>query len=138
MDRLFEFVINHWVLASTFVGLLVLLFMLERKKAGESLSPQQLVALVNKDDAVVVDLREKKEFSEGRITGSIHLPFTSLKDKIPELEKYREKHLVLVDKMGQHSSMAAKMLKEKGFEKVARLGGGISEWKGASLPLVKK
>ncbi|MCP5162773.1 MAG: rhodanese-like domain-containing protein [Hahellaceae bacterium] len=138
MDRLFDFVAHHWLLVSAFLGLLGALFLTERQKSGASLSPQQVVNLMNNDDAVVIDIREKKEFSEGKITGSIHIPFTALKDRASELEKYREKCVILVDKAGQHSAMAGKQLGEKGFTRVARLSGGISEWKNANLPLVKK
>lgn len=138
MERLFEFAINHWILASSFVGLLVALFLLEKHRSGRSLSPQQATLLLNKDEAVIVDIREKKEFSEGRIKGSLHIPFASLKDRTSELEKYKDKQLVIVDKAGQHSGMAGKTLKAAGFENICRMTGGISEWKNSSLPLVKK
>ncbi|WP_250654946.1 rhodanese-like domain-containing protein [Alkalimarinus coralli] len=138
MERLFEFAINHWILASSFVGLLVVLFLLEKHRSGRSLSPQQATLLLNKDEAVIVDIREKKEFSEGRIKGSLHIPFASLKDRTSELEKYKDKQLVIVDKAGQHSGMAGKTLKAAGFENICRMTGGISEWKNSSLPLVKK
>lgn len=138
MDRLFEFLINHWELSSAFAVLLVLLFLTDRKKSGTLLSPQQLTMMLNKDEGVVVDIREQKEFSEGRIKGAIHIPFNSLKDRMTELEKYKDKHIILVDKMGQHSGMAGKTLRAGGFSQIARLSGGITEWKNATLPLVKK
>lgn len=138
MERLFEFVINHWILSSSFAGLLVALFLLEKHRSGRSVSPQQATLLLNKDEAVILDIRDKKDFSEGRITGSVHIPFASLKDRTSDLEKYKDKQLVIVDKAGQHSGMAGKTLKAAGFENVCRMTGGISEWKNSSLPLVKK
>lgn len=138
MERFFEFAVNHWILSSTFVALLVALYLLEKLRSGRAISPQQATLLLNKEEAVIVDIREKKDFSEGRIKGAIHIPFASLKDRTSELDKYKEKQLVIVDKMGQHSGMAGKQLKAAGFENVCRMSGGIAEWKNSSLPLVKK
>lgn len=138
MDRLFEFAGNHIELVGAFFGLLFLLWWTERSKSGQSLSPMQATQLLNNEDAVVLDVREKKDFNEGRITGSIHIPFASLKTRIDELAKYKQKQIIIADKMGQHSGTAGKLLRAEGFENIARLSGGISEWKGSNMPLVKK
>jgi rhodanese-related sulfurtransferase len=138
MEKFLEFVITHWVLASTFAGLLVALFLLEKHRSGRSVSPQQATLLINREEAVIIDVRDKKDYNDGRIKGSIHIPLASLKDRINELDKHKEKQLVIVDKAGQHSGMAGKQLKAAGFENISRMGGGIAEWKNSSLPLVKK
>jgi rhodanese-related sulfurtransferase len=57
---------------------------------------------------------------------------------VTELDKHKEKPVVVVCKVGQHSGDACKTLQEAGFEQVVRLGGGIAEWKAQSLPLVQK
>ncbi|SFM78168.1 rhodanese-like domain-containing protein [Marinobacter zhejiangensis] len=138
MDRLFEFIVNHYVLVSVFVALLAALFALESRRGGQKLSAQGLIALLNRDEAVVVDIRERKEFSEGRITGSVHIPLSTVKERASELKKHEGKQIVIVDKMGQHAAMAVKTLNEQGFENVVRLNGGITDWKANNLPLVKK
>jgi rhodanese-related sulfurtransferase len=95
---------------------------------------------MNKDKAVVVDIRDRKDFAEGHITGSIHIPLASIKSRANELSKHKDKdvQIVVVDKMGQHSAMAVKQLNGEGFENVVRLNGGVADWQGANLPLVKK
>ena len=67
MDQLFEFIGNHPFLVGTFVLLLVLFIRNETQRGGRSVSAQELVGLVNKEDAVVLDLRDKKEFEAGHI-----------------------------------------------------------------------
>lgn len=138
MDRLFEFIGNHIELSALFFALLAALWFSEKSRAGKAVSPQVATLMMNKDEAVIVDIREKKEFAEGKITGSVHIPFDSLKERSVELKKFENKQIILVDKMGQHSGMAAKLLKTEGFENVARMSGGISEWKSSNMPLVKK
>jgi rhodanese-related sulfurtransferase len=138
MDRLFEFVGNHIELTGLFVALLAALWFSEKLRSGKAVSPQAATLMMNKDEAVIIDIREKKEYSEGRITGSIHIPYDSLKERAQELKKFDGKQIILVDKMGQHAGMAGKLLKTEGFENVCRMSGGITEWKTSNLPLVKK
>jgi len=138
MDRLFEFVVNHYILVSLFVAFLLAILVLESRRGGAKISSQGAITLINRDEAIVLDIRDRKEFAEGRITGSINIPLSSLKDRANELNKHKEKQIVVADKMGQHSAMAVKQLKEAGFADVVRLNGGIADWKASNLPLVKK
>ena len=138
MDRLFEFVVNHYILVSLFVAFLVAILILESRRGGAKISAQGEVNLINKDEAVVVDIRDRKEFGEGRITGSINIPLNSLKSRVGELSKFKDKQIIVADKMGQHSAMAVKQLNAEGFSNVVRLNGGVADWKASNLPLVKK
>jgi len=138
MDRLIEFVGNHIELSATFVFLLLALWYTEKSRAGKAVSPQEATRMLNSDEAVIVDVRENKDFKEGWITGAVHIPFAKLKDRATELEKYKDKQIILVDKMGQHSGMAGKMLKTEGFDNVCRMSGGINEWRNSNMPLVRK
>ena len=85
-----------------------------------------------------MDIRDRKDFGEGRITGSLNIPLSGIKGRANELSKHKDKQIIVVDKMGQHSAMAVKYLKEEGFTNVVRLNGGIADWKASNLPLVKK
>ena len=138
MDRLFEFVVNHYILVSLFVAFLVAILILESRRGGAKISAQGAVNLINKDEAVVVDIRDRKELGEGRITGSINIPLNSLKSRVGELSKFKDKQIIVADKMGQHSAMAVKQLNAEGFSNVVRLNGGVADWKASNLPLVKK
>jgi rhodanese-related sulfurtransferase len=140
MDRLFEFVVNHYILASLFVAFLIAIFIVESRRGGAKVSSQGLVSLMNQDKAVIVDIRDRKDFAEGHISGSIHMPLSGLKSRINELSKFKDQdvQIVVVDKMGQHAAMAVKQLNAEGFENVERLNGGIADWQGANMPLVKK
>ena len=111
---------------------------LESRRGGAKISAQGAVSLINKDEAVVVDIRDRKEFGEGRITGSVNIPLNSLKSRAAELNKFKEKQIIVADKMGQHSAMAVKQLNAEGFANVVRLNGGVADWKASNLPLVKK
>ena len=137
MDRLLEFALNHPELVVTFVVLLVLFFVLESRRGGKTVSSQQLTHLMNKEEGLVLDVRESKEYREGHITGSRNIPFSKLKDNLGDIEQFKDKPVVQVCKMGQHAGAAGKILHGAGFKQVLRLSGGITTWKADSLPLVK-
>ncbi|CAD5105922.1 rhodanese-like domain-containing protein [Zestomonas carbonaria] len=136
LANLIEFVTNHYVLSGLFVILLVLLIVTELRRGGQSLSTRELTALVNAETGVVVDVRPSKEFSGGHIVGALNIPYDKLTARIAELEKHKDKTLVVVDAMGQHAGTVCRELKKAGFN-AAKLSGGIGSWRGDNLPLVK-
>lgn len=138
MAQFIEFLINHWVLSALWVAVLGAIVVYQQRSSGSTVGPQQAVLLINRSDAVVLDLREKKEFEGGHIVDAINIPLAKLKQRMAELNKHKDKPLVLVCKIGQQSSEAARMLKTEGYDNVYRLSGGITEWKAQSLPLVQK
>ena len=137
MDRLLEFSMNHPELVGPFFILLIGFFLLESRRGGKTVSPAQLTSLVNNEEGLVLDVRDAKEYREGHITGARNIPFSKLKESLTELTQYKEKPVVLVCKMGQHSGAAGKILNTDGFKNVLRLKGGISTWSAEGLPLVK-
>lgn len=137
LDQLIEFVSRHYVLTSIFVLLVIMLVFHETRRSGRNLSSRELTAMVNRDEAVIVDIRQKKDFSTGHIVDSIHIPADKLKERLAELDKYREKLLVVVCATGMSAGAACSELKKAGFN-TARLAGGIGGWRADNLPTVKK
>ena len=137
MAQLFEFIGNHPLLVGAFAALLGLFIANEMRRGGRSVTAQQLVNMVNNENAVVVDVRDSKEFEAGHIVDAINIPHTALESRMSEINKYKDKPLVLTCKMGQHSGAAGTVLRKAGFEQVARLTGGILEWRNQNLPVVK-
>lgn len=134
MTRFLIFLGEQWLLVSALLALVGLFLWNENRRAGDSISVHQLTRLVNGANALVIDLREQKEFREGHIVDAVNIPFARLAERIAGLDKSRP--LILVDKMGQHSATAGRSLKQAGFQ-VSRLDGGMSEWTASSLPVVK-
>ncbi len=136
VDHLIAFATSHYLLVGAFVVLLALLIAHEVSRGGRSLSTAELTALVNKDQAVVVDIRPVKDFAAGHIVGALNIPQDKLIARIAELEKHKAKTIILVDAQGQHSGGHARELMKSGFT-AAKLSGGISSWRADNLPLVK-
>jgi rhodanese-related sulfurtransferase len=137
MELFFQFVSYQWYWFALLALLVGLLLYYENRKAGPSVTTQQLTSLVNNSNGVVLDVRPAADFRQGHIVDAVNIPHEQVANRLAELEKYRDRPLILVCKMGQHSGAAAKAIRAAGFEQVYRLGGGMMEWTGASLPLVK-
>lgn len=138
MAQFVEFIGNHWLLSTLWLAALAAIILYHQRTGGASVGPQQAVMLINRKDAVVVDVREKKEFEAGHIVDAINIPLIKLKQRLNELKKYQDKPVIVYCKMGQHSAEAIKTLQEAGHSEVYKLSGGVSEWKAQSLPLVQK
>lgn len=138
VEQIFDFVINHYILVSVFVFLLVAFIINEGKQGGAAITTTNLVNLVNREGALLVDIRDTKEYTAGHIAGAVSMPFSSIDARIGELEAHKDKPVVLVCKMGQHASASGRKFKDHGFENVRRLSGGMAEWTANSLPVVKK
>ena len=137
MDRLLEFIGNHPILVSTWLGLLAALIYTESRRGGRPVSPQQATHLMNREEALVLDVRDRKSYDGGHITGSLNIPYSQIAGRLDELEPYREKPVIVACAMGQHSGAAGKLLNKAGFQRVMRLQGGVNEWRASSFPLVR-
>ena len=137
MDSLIPFVGHHPLLVGLLVALLVAFFLNERARGGRSLTPQEVVTLINRDSALVIDLRDTKEFQTGHIVDALNIPFSALAERLPELTAHKLRPIVLICRMGQHAGAAGTTLQKAGFAQVARLSGGMTEWQNSNLPTTK-
>ena len=101
------------------------------------LGPAQLTALINRDNALVVDLRAAGDFAKGHIAGSKNVQPSQFDPEHKQLAAAKALPVVVVCNAGLTAAGAAKRLVKAGFEKVYVLDGGVEGWRSAGLPLVK-
>ena len=115
-----------------------LLFLpLIQSAAGGGLSAAQVVHMINRDKAVVVDVCEAEEFAAGHVVGAKNLPLNQLEDKLGGLVKNKTLPLILVCQSGARSARALAIAKKLGYEQAQSLSGGLGAWRSANLPLEK-
>ena len=136
VDLVFQFIGEQWLLLMAFAATLTMLVLHESRKAGPALSINEAVQLVNGSDGIFLDIRDGGDFARGHITDALHIPAASITDRHSELEKYRDKPIVVVCKMGQSAGTATKTLREQGFGRAQKLSGGMMEWDAQKLPVV--
>ena len=101
------------------------------------IAPAGLTGLVNRDNALVIDLRPSADFEKGHIAGAKNVQPSQFDPENKQLAAARALPVVLVCKTGQGAGDAARRLLKAGFEKVYVLDGGIQAWQQADLPLAR-
>ena len=137
MEQVIDFIGNNVLLVSAWLLTLLMIVWNESRKSGKAVSTAEATKLINKEDAVILDIRPKKEWATGHITGAVHIPSNEIDNRLTELDKYKSRPVIVTCNLGQTAGGVTKKLAAAGFSNVARLSGGISEWKNQSLPLVK-
>lgn len=115
-----------------------LLWELLSRSSGKEVGTLIAVQLINYKNALVLDVREESEYDAGHIANSKHIPADKIKDRMQELEKFKDKPIVVIYKSGVRSGAASSILHAHGFPHVHNLAGGIDTWTQANLPIVKK
>ncbi len=135
-----EFVQNNlWLIliAALSGGMLIWPTLAKLVSGALEISVQQMVQLINRNEAVVLDVREPAEFSAGHIARARSVPLGKLAERIGELEKFKNRTLVVCCASGHRSSAACALLKKSGFTQVAQLKGGFAAWQQAGMPVDK-
>ncbi len=139
MEQLIEFAGNHLILFGALIVVSVLLVQ-NLLVANSKHSVQPLVAtnLINREDAIVLDVRPMADFNHGHIINAINIPANSIKNQLKQLDKYRKKPIIVTCRSGSQSATVCKQLRKEGFDQVFNLHGGILAWENANLPISNK
>jgi rhodanese-related sulfurtransferase len=108
-----------------------------RGVGGASVGTLQATMLINQKDAVVVDVREPGEFAQSHILNARNVPLGEIEARIKELERFKDKPVIVACATGNRSGSAAAVLRKQGFTNVVNLAGGLAAWQQAGLPTAK-
>jgi len=138
MSRCVDFVRNnllYFVLA--FVSGAMLLWPLVRRTTGGPwVNPTQATQLINREDALVVDVRDPNEYASGHVLGAKNLPLARLAAPGADLVKRKDRPVIVYcDGSGERATKAAAALRKQGFTRVLNLSGGLGAWQQAGLPV---
>lgn len=130
---------NIWmVLVAASSGLMLLWsFLGNRLRGVKEVDIAAALQLINHKNALILDVREENEYSGGHILNARLIPLLKLKDRIGELERYREHPIVVVCRSGNRSSTACALLGNRQFGQAYNLQGGMQAWQKAGMPVEK-
>ncbi|MEP7097656.1 MAG: rhodanese-like domain-containing protein [Dokdonella sp.] len=140
LPRLTEFIGHHPLLAFGLFGVLLALAFVEAQRLRRgytAVTPAGLTQLINREDALLIDLSSQQDFEKGHIPGAKQVSMSQFDPESKELIKIKEQPVAVVCKNGQVSGKAAQRLKKAGFTKVFWLEGGLGAWNEAHMPLAK-
>ncbi|WP_309146188.1 rhodanese-like domain-containing protein [Nitrosomonas sp. Nm84] len=117
---------------------LLLLWPLISQRGIKEIDTRVAIQLINHQDALVLDVRDDSEYAAGHLPNSRHIPSEKIEERWIEIQKFKEKPIVIIYRSGIRSNRASVVLKKNGFAQVFNLMGGIDTWKRANLPIVKR
>jgi len=134
-----DFVQNNILLiALAFVSGAMLLWPLVRRSAGGPwVTTLQATQMINREDALVLDVRPVAEFARGHILGAKNVPLEEIARRAEEFQKHKSRPVIVHCENGNRSGNAVSALRQRGFEKVHNLAGGFAAWQQAGLPVQK-
>jgi rhodanese-related sulfurtransferase len=135
-----QFLQTNWMLVAVAAisgAMLLWSFVGSRLSGIEEADTLKATRLYN-DDALILDVREDKEFTAGHIPKARHIPLGQLDKRLKELDKFKSRPVLVNCRSGQRSARACGILKKAGFETVYNLAGGITAWERANLPVDKQ
>ena len=119
-------------------GFALLWPMLNRSANGAAnISATEAVLLLNRNKPLVLDVRDEAEFAAGHIQGAKNIPVAELANRLKEIEKYKDKPVLVHCQKGMRAKTACSILKAQQFTALHNLTGGLDAWVEAKLPLVK-
>ncbi len=142
MQQLTEFIIHHWIWVSILALAIIALIVIEirnpnRASGNSQLTAEQVVALVNHEKAVIIDIRTEEQFQNGHVINAISIPASRADTLLMHLKKYKQRSIILVCALGTQAPKLVAQLQQAGLKKIYILAGGMRAWKSASMPIIK-
>jgi len=135
-----EFIQNNiWLVMVAVVSGVMLIwpFIAKRFSATKEVGVTDAVQLINRQDAVILDVREPAEFKSGHIPNARNIPVGQVGERLKELEKFKARPILLTCASGNRSDTAGSTLQKAGFAQVCSLAGGMDAWQQAGMPVQK-
>lgn len=141
MQEIMPFISKHPILSVAWVALFVVVIVLTVKSKLSKVKEVvrgEAIRLINKEDAVIVDIRNRDDYRRGHIANAFNLLPNDIKNgSVGELEKHKTQPVIVVCANGISSRDAANDLLKAGFERALVLKDGLTGWSGENLPLVR-
>ena len=134
-----DFVRNNLLLIVVAVvsGAMLIWPLLRRTTGGPWVDASMATQLINREDALVVDVRDQGEYGAGHILGAKNWPLDHLDERGGEAARRKDKPVIVYCDAGDRTPKAAAALRKLGFTRVVNLSGGLSAWQQAGLPVEK-
>ena len=129
---------NLLFLITAIISGALLLWPLVTQRGIKEIDTRVAIQLINQQEAVILDVRDDSEFAAGHLPNSKHIPSEKIEERWVELQKFKEKPIVMIYRSGIRSNHPSLILKKNGFVQVFNLMGGTDTWKRANLPIVKR
>lgn len=137
-DFAVKFILDNWVLILIALSSGTMLALPMLRGAGQgTLTAQGAVQLINREKAVLIDVRDAQEYAAGHPVGARSVPLAELEAKLPSVVKNKNLPVLLLCGTGARARRAVDAAKKLGYENAQVIAGGMRGWNDANLPVEK-
>ena len=138
MQEYIDFFSNNLMLTVAWIVIAVLVvytFIQNKLSSVKNVTTQEATLLINKQNAIVVDIRTSDEYKKGHIVNAKNITVSQIEQgKFVGIENHKDTPIILVCDSGARTSAAANKLVKAGFTQVNSLLAGMNGWQSANLP----
>lgn len=128
---------NILLVALTIISGTMFVWPFLRRSGAKEVSVGDATLMINRQNAVVLDVRTPAEFAAGHIADAINVPADKIVDRSNELERFKGRPVIVTCQSGNRSSSGCNALRKLGFDQVFNLAGGLGAWQQAGMPVRK-
>lgn len=129
---------NIFLVAAALVsGAMLLWPILRRSGGGASVNTLEATQMINREDALLLDVREPAEYAQAHILNARGLPLSQFDARVGDLDKFKDKPVIVYCATDNRSRTAVETLRKRGFSNAVVLSGGFAAWQQAGLPVQK-
>ena len=135
MDFLFE---NIFLVGLIVISGVLLFFPKVLSRDNKVLGSKEVTLLINREPAMLVDVRSEADFRAGHITNAINIPLDQIEVQINKITSNSKKNIIVYCQKGVRSAQAFRLLNKLGLPKLYTIDGGLDAWLKNNLPIIEE
>ena len=135
MDFLFE---NIFLVGLIIISGVLLFFPKVLSRDNKVLGSKEVTLLINREPAMLVDVRSEADFKAGHITNAINIPLDQIEVQINKITSNSKKNIIVYCQKGVRSAQAFRLLNKLGLPKLYTIEGGLDAWLKNNLPIIEE
>jgi len=135
LDFLFE---NIFLVGLIVISGVLLFFPKVLSRDNKVLGSKEVTLLINREPAMLVDVRSEADFRAGHITNAINIPLDQIEVQINKITSNSKKNIIVYCQKGVRSAQAFRLLNKLGLPKLYTIEGGLDAWLKNNLPIIEE
>jgi len=135
LDFLFE---NIFLVGLIIISGVLLFFPKVLFRDNKVLGSKEVTLLINREPAMLVDVRSEADFRAGHITNAINIPLDQIEVQINKITSNSKKNIIVYCQKGVRSAQAFRLLNKLGLPKLYTIEGGLDAWLKNNLPIIEE
>ena len=129
---------NIFLVGLIIISGVLLFFPKVLSRDNKVLGSKEVTLLINREPAMLVDVRSEADFRAGHITNAINIPLDQIEVQINKITSNSKKNIIVYCQKGVRSAQVFRLLNKLGLPKLYTIEGGLDAWLKNNLPIIEE